>query len=331
MRAAPELAGARETGACAGAEPVFADLHTHSTCSDGVLECAEMLEAARGGGISALAVTDHDTMSGSDGLAAAAASAGGARGGAGDALGAGNVPGAGAHLDAALKPKGRPRVLAVPGMELSTQFDGRPVHILAYFCEGENAALAQVCAQANEARAARALAIAERLEQSGYPVHPEQLAACGKVVNRSLVARALVGTGVLPDTDTAFGTLIGPGCPYYVDRADIDSAEAIALVREAGGFPFVAHPAAYHVADLIAPLARQGLAGVEAFYPQHTEKERADLALRAHELGLAVSGGSDWHGDATHGSFLGAAGLDRMQFAAFIRACGRDAREWGAG
>ncbi len=298
-----------------GASRVFADLHTHSTCSDGVLSCEEMLAAAQRGGLAVLAVTDHDTMRGSAGLAAAAAWA---------------KPSHARTADDAARKAASPQTAAVPGMELSTQCDGRPVHILAYFCDGEDAALSEVCTRANELRAERALAIAQRLELSGYPVHPEKLAASGKVVNRSLVARALVDAGVAPDTDTVFDTLIGPGCPYYVDRADIDSLEAIALVREAGGFPFIAHPAAYHVQDLIAVFAREGLAGVEAFYPQHTQRQRADLAVLADELGLAVSGGSDWHGDATHGSHLGAAGLDRAQFAAFIESCGRDAREWGA-
>ena len=298
-----------------GSSRVFADLHTHSTCSDGVLSCEEMLAAARRDGLAVLAVTDHDTMEGAAGLAAAVADA--------SASDAGAVATAGSRAVS-------PQVKAVPGMELSTQRDGRPVHILAYFCGEGDAALAEICARTNESRTERALAIAERLEAAGYPIHPEELATCGKVVNRSLVARALVRAGAAPDTDTVFNTLIGLDCPYYVDRADIDSFEAIALVREAGGFPFIAHPAAYQVTDLIAAFAKEGLAGVEAFYPQHTQKERADLALLAGELGLAVSGGSDWHGDATHGSSLGAAGLDRAQFAAFIEACGRDAGEWGA-
>ncbi len=325
-------------GAGGGATRVFADLHTHSTCSDGVLDCAEMLAAAREGGLSVLAVTDHDTMEGAVELAAAVAADAAAGAGAEAALAAEDeapaptgIASAGeAGVRAAAETGALPQVAAVPGMELSTLCDGRPVHILAYFCEGKNAALAQICAYTNESRTTRALEIAERLEADGFPVHPEELAACGKVVNRSLVARALVEAGAAPDTDTVFDTLIGLDCPYYVDRADIDSFEAIALVREAGGVPFIAHPAAYHVVDLIAPFARAGLAGVEAFYPQHTEKERADLVVLADELGLAVSGGSDWHGDATHGSFLGAAGLTRTQFAAFIEACGRDAREWGA-
>ena len=298
-----------------GSSRVFADLHTHSTCSDGVLSCEEMLAAARRDSLAVLAVTDHDTMEGAAELAAAVADA--------SASDAGAVATAGSRAVS-------PQVKAVPGMELSTQRDGRPVHILAYFCGEGDAALAEICVRTNESRTERALTIAERLEAAGYPVHPEELATCGKVVNRSLVARALVKAGAAPDTDTVFDTLIGLDCPYYVDRADIDSLEAIALVREAGGFPFIAHPAAYHVVDLIAAFAKEGLAGVEAFYPQHTQKERADLALLAGELGLAVSGGSDWHGDATHGSSLGAAGLDRAQFAAFIEACGRDAGEWGA-
>ena len=298
-----------------GSSRVFADLHTHSTCSDGVLSCEEMLAAARRDGLAVLAVTDHDTMEGAAGLAAAVADA--------SASDAGAVATAGSRAVS-------PQVKAVPGMELSTQRDGRPVHILAYFCGEGDAALAKICAHTNESRTERALAISERLEAAGYPIHPEELATCGKVVNRSLVARALVKAGAVPDTDTVFNTLIGLDCPYYVDRADIDSFEAIALVREAGGFPFIAHPAAYQVTDLIAAFAKEGLAGVEAFYPQHTQKERAELAVLAGELGLAVSGGSDWHGDATHGSSLGAAGLDRAQFAAFIEACGRDAGEWGA-
>ncbi len=316
-----------------GSSRVFADLHTHSTCSDGVLSCEEMLAAARRDSLAVFAVTDHDTMEGAAGLAAAIAAAPVAAAAPSDAdvTGEARLGACGAGVDSALGASaGARQVKAVPGMELSTQCDERPVHILAYFCGGQNAALAEICARTNESRTERALAIAERLEAAGYPVHPEELATCGKVVNRSLVARALVKAGAAPDTDTVFNTLIGLDCPYYVDRADIDSFEAIALVREAGGFPFIAHPAAYHVTDLIAGFAKEGLAGVEAFYPQHTQKERAELVVLAGELGLAVSGGSDWHGDATHGSSLGAAGLDRAQFAVFIEACGRDAREWGA-
>ena len=318
-----------------GSSRVFADLHTHSTCSDGVLSCEEMLAAARRDSLAVLAVTDHDTMEGAVELAAAIAAAApsdaDATASGADMAGEAGLGVCDAGADSVPEaPAGARQMKAVPGMELSTQRDGRPVHILAYFCGEGDAALAEICVRTNESRTERALTIAERLEAAGYPVHPEELATCGKVVNRSLVARALVKAGAAPDTDTVFDTLIGLDCPYYVDRADIDSLEAIALVREAGGFPFIAHPAAYHVVDLIAAFAREGLAGVEAFYPQHTQKERAELALLAGELGLAVSGGSDWHGDATHGSSLGAAGLDRAQFAAFIEACGRDAREWGA-
>ena len=273
------------------AETVFADLHTHSTCSDGVLSPAEIVDRAAQAGLGAIAVTDHDTAAGA--LAACTAAPAG--------------------------------LLVVPGIEISTAHDGRPVHMLAYFCEGKSAGLAQVFEASARSRAERALAVAESLEADGYPVHPDELATCGKNVNRSLVARALVAAGAVPDVDTVFDTLIGLGCPYYVDRSDIDSVEAMRLVREAGGFPFIAHPGAYQVVDLVPTLAKEGLAGLEVFYPLHDAATRRQLVSMAGELGLAVSGGSDWHGDATHGSSLAAAGLDEEGFAAFLRACGRDA------
>ena len=273
---------------------IVADLHTHSTCSDGVLSPEEIVERAAQAGLRALAVTDHDTMDGSA-RAEAAAPAG---------------------------------LAVVGGIEISTAYDGRPVHMLAYFCECASAGLAQVFEESARSRTERALAVAERLEADGYPVHPDELAACGGNVNRSLVARTLVAGGAVPDVDMAFDTLIGLGCPYYVDRSDIDSVEAVHLVREAGGFPFIAHPGAYQVVDLVPTLAKEGLAGLEVFYPLHDAATRRQLVSMAEKLGLAVSGGSDWHGDATHGSSLAAAGLGEEGFAAFLRACGRDADGW---
>ncbi|MDD7204361.1 MAG: hypothetical protein PUH18_08465, partial [Coriobacteriaceae bacterium] len=110
---------------------------------------------------------------------------------------------------------------------------------------------------------------------------------------------------------------------YYVDYRSASTAEAIHLVGEAGGFAFIAHPALYHVVDLIPQFQREGLAGLEAYHSLQSEDDSALLVAHAEELGLAVSGGSDWHGDGSHHASLGSAGLDLASFTQFLHACGR--------
>lgn len=269
----------------------FADLHTHSTASDGVLTPEQMIAEAQEKSISALAITDHDTLEGSR-----------------------------RAIDASV---GTP-IRVIPGVEISTRFGWRDVHLLAFFVEPSDPDLAHLFEEGRDKRRERALKMARFLQQGGFPIDPDELEKSGVNINRPLLARILVDHGCVNSVDECFRTLIGRTSPYYAEIEYPNTAEVIHLVRERGGYAFIAHPAAYRVADLIPAFAKEGMTGIEAYYTEHTPEQTAELLEMAHEFGLAVSGGSDWHGDATHGAFLGSAGLEQEEFELFLHACDHD-------
>lgn len=268
----------------------YADLHIHSTFSDGVRTPRQILEQARSSGLLHIAITDHDVLDGSR-LASDLGSSYG--------------------------------VEVIPGVEITTQTDDRTVHLLGYFIDPDDEGLAQFFATARKKREDRTCAMAVRLADDGYPVSPERLRESGQAINRPLLGRMLVECGAASSVDDAFKRFLGSSSKYYVDYRSADTVEAIHLVDEAGGFAFIAHPALYHVVDLIAQFQREGLAGLEAYHSLQSEEDSALLVARAEELGLAMSGGSDWHGDGSHHASLGSAGLDRASFTQFLHACGR--------
>ncbi len=250
------------------------DLHTHSSVSDGTQTPAELLATASDAGLDVVALTDHDTT---DGWAAAA--------------------------------QARPRRLTVvPGMELSCRWmraEGNPIslHLLAYLFDPEHPALAAERARLRAERLFRGERIVSRLVASGYPVEWSQIVAAsqGGVVGRPHVARALVDAGVVGSVDEAFADLLHHRSPHYVAKADTDVLDGIRLVRAAGGVPVFAHGLATkrgRVVDdeAIAAMAEAGLLGLEVDHPDHSEAERAHLRGLAGELGLLVTGSSDYHG-----------------------------------
>ncbi len=248
-----------------------ADLHCHSTASDGTRPPAEVVRRAAAAGVGMLALTDHDTA---DGLAEA---------------------------EAALPPG----MALVPGMELSCRRDGRSVHLLAYLFDPADAALARQCRAVRDGRLGRARAMVARLAALGAPVTWEQVTAiaAGGVVGRPHIARALVQAGVVGSVAEAFmPDWIAADGRAYVPRYAPDPAAAVALVRAAGGVSVLAHPCrpgGKVPAGLLAELAAAGLGGVEVDHPDHDRAARAALRDLAGELGLAVTGGSDDHGALT--------------------------------
>ncbi len=283
---------------------VFADLHTHSNCSDGIFEPEQFIDLASKAHLGALAISDHDNLEGAKRLLAAA--------------------------NTAEKDLKSIDLIVVPAVEISTQFNGRQVHMLGYFCDFDNQGLHQLFKQSNEMRKKRALDMAYSLEKDGYPVHPEEMLASGEVINSTLIARYLVQEKLYSNVDDVIEKLIGFGCPYYIKRNNVNTIEAIELISQAGGSAFIAHPAAYEVADLIPMLAKNGLTGLEAYYPLHSSSEQKELLGLAKELNIGVSGGSDWHGDNTHHSSLGKSGLEKGDFIAFLDTCKQDIESYFA-
>lgn len=250
------------------------DLHTHSSVSDGTETPAELMATARAAGLDVVALTDHDTT---DGWAEA--------------------------RDA--RPAG---LTVVPGMELSCRWfpDDQPpisVHLLAYLFDPVSPALAAERGRLREERLSRGERIVEALAGDGYPVVWAEIveASAGGVVGRPHVARALVRAGVVESVDAAFATLLHHRSPYYVTKVDTDVRQGIALVRAAGGVPVFAHGRATKRGrvvgdDAVAEMAEAGLLGLEVDHPDHSEEERRPLRGLAGELGLIVTGSSDYHG-----------------------------------
>ncbi|GGL92145.1 PHP domain-containing protein [Micromonospora yangpuensis] len=248
------------------------DLHTHSTASDGTLSPAELVRSAAGAGLDVVAITDHDTT-------------------------AGWAP-AVAALPAGLS--------LVRGAELSCRWHGEvpavPLHLLAYLFDPAEPELSAELARVRAARLTRAERTVELLRADGVEVSwAEVLAgAAGGTVGRPHLAQALIRAGLVATTTEAFGAR-WLGERYRLPKEDIDVFRAVALVRAAGGVPVFAHPRATRrgrtVPDtLIAELAAAGLAGLEADHEDHSPAERAHVRGLAAELGLLVTGASDFHG-----------------------------------
>jgi predicted metal-dependent phosphoesterase TrpH len=252
---------------------VRADLHTHSSASDGTRPPPDVVARAAAAGLDAIALTDHDTVAG---VAAAAA-----------ALPAG--------------------LALISGMELSCRRDGHSVHLLAYLFDPEHDELAAQTRAIRASRIERGQAMVAKLAELGTGVTWDQVTSIAgdAVIGRPHIARAMVQAGVIGSADEAFTPQwIGPGGRAHVRRNALDPVDAIALVHAAGGVTVLAHPLALRrgwtlSAELITELAAGGLDGVEVAHPDHDEAQRNQLSTLAGMLGLAQTGGSDDHGELT--------------------------------
>jgi len=248
-----------------------ADLHVHSTASDGTDPPAEVMRRAARAGLDVVALTDHDTVAGH------------------------------AEARAAAGP-----VTLLPGMELSCRLDGRSLHMLAYLFDADQPELAAELARIRDDRVLRARAMVDKLAGLGVDVSWEQVAAIAgqAVVGRPHIARAMADSGAIASPREAFTRdWIADGGRAYVGRYALDPVRAIDLVRAAGGVTVLAHPRAgrdtWVTNEQITRLAAAGLAGLEVFHPDQSEAERARLIALAHDLALVPTGGSDDHGSLT--------------------------------
>ena len=243
------------------------DLHSHTTCSDGRDAPAELARKARAAGIDVLAVTDHDTL---DGIAPAAEE--------GKRIG----------------------LRIIPAVEMSSQFEGRDVHVLGIGIDPAHRSLNSQLERMREARRARVVKICAALATQGVQLDPADVLAeaKGKSVGRKHVARALVKRKLMPDEATVFEWFLGEGAPAHVPSTEIPPALAASCIRGAGGLPILAHPHFFEDDMFVRRVLDSALfAGIEAYH--RYEKPGRHLAFRAiaRERHLLVTGGSDYHGD----------------------------------
>jgi len=241
------------------------DLHAHTTASDGALAPAALVELARREGVGVLGVTDHDSVAG---------------------------------LDEAMAAGARLGVEVIPGLEISSYYHRREVHLLGYFVDHRRPELLEQLAAWREERVGRMRQMVDRLRRYGIHLDADRIAARDPAgsVGRPHVAGALVEGGHVATVEEAFDRFLAEGKPAYVPRQRVVVADAIALVRRSGGLPALAHPAMYHNDGMLGDLARDGLAGIEVIHRDHNAVAEGRYRRLAARYDLVCTGGSDYHG-----------------------------------
>ncbi|MCE2541004.1 MAG: PHP domain-containing protein [Acidobacteria bacterium] len=263
------------------------DLHTHTTASDGSLAPPELVERAHRLGIRTLSVTDHDTVAGIPAAAAEAAARG---------------------------------MEFLPGIEITAVHEQRDVHMLAYFLDPAPVGLAAFLDLQRLDRSRRAREMAARLAALGAPIDLEGLIAGaeagGRAVARPSVARALLDAGHVTSLQQAFDRWLADGRPAYVPRTGSSPVDVVRLVKRSGGVAGLAHPGLLRRDDLIPALVEAGLGAIEVYHSDHDAGAQSRYLRLAGQHGLAVSGGSDFHGDDhPRARCFGRVGLPRERFA----------------
>ena len=247
------------------------DLHIHSTHSDGLFSPAEIVAmAARSNDTVAIAITDHDTVSGIE-----------------DAIHCGREM----------------NIEVIPGIEISSWHRDTSMHILGYGFRYDDGQLIRQLKLLQEGRETRNSKILENLNRLGIKVEPDELIRYSPYgqTGRPHIARLLVDKGVTKSVDLAFKHYLGRGAAAYAERFRFSVRDAIAIIREAGGVAVLAHPGCLDpslrsIEPLLKDLRRAGLEGVEVYYPSHSRKAVKALMNMARDLDLLMTGGSDFHG-----------------------------------
>jgi len=250
------------------------DLHTHTTASDGRCTPAELVARASAAGVTVLSVTDHDTVAACEAVAAACAGAG---------------------------------IEFVPGIEITAVRSEADVHVLGYFLDPRSASLRAFLSEQRHQRVDRIRRIVARLAGHGLHLDADALLRPAlddpsRSVGRPWVARAMVAAGYVASTDVAFSAWLSRGRPGFVPREGAGPEDVIARIHDAGGIASMAHPGLLKRDDWIPPLAEAGLDAIEAYHTDHGPDDTARYLTLAAQLMLAVSGGSDYHADESHGA-----------------------------
>jgi 3',5'-nucleoside bisphosphate phosphatase len=247
---------------------VPADLHTHSTASDGCLSPAALVERAHAAGLHVFALTDHDTLAG--------------------------------HTEA-LHAAGKFGVRVIPGVEISALFENREVHVLGY-CVQPDAKTQVTFDNLRSVRVSRAKRILAHLTRMGVPVAFETVAALAgdAIIGRPQIARAMLQAGHVASFDEAFDRYLGEGKPAWAPNDTLTPAQAVALIHSAGGAASLAHPGLFRgeLRGLLRHMLDAGLDAIETHHPAHTTDQTNGYAGLAFEHRLIQTGGSDFHGRA---------------------------------
>jgi predicted metal-dependent phosphoesterase TrpH len=273
----------------------LADLHVHTSVSDGKYSPEAIVKKAAALGLKYLAICDHDSV---DGIAPA--------------------------LEAAKK---FPQLTVIPGVEISTLAVGSEVHMLGYFVDYNDFAFKKLLAELSDSRVGRAQAMVAKLNELGIDIQwarVQELAGDG-TIGRPHIANAMLEKGYVSTFKEAFDKYIAQGGPAYVERSKITPAEAVGIIIQARGLPVLAHPFTIIEPELlIKELKEAGLVGIEVYYDNYSPDERKALAEIAAKYGLIAAGGSDYHGiDEAAETLLGESGTPLEAAEQLIALAGR--------
>jgi len=242
-----------------------ADLHLHTTASDGTCNPEELVKLAARVGLAAIAITDHDNVAG---------------------------------IEPALQVAATLGVEVIPGVEINTEWHSLEIHILGYYVDWRDESFLNLLAGLRESRLGRLDRMLDRLRSVGIHLARDRvLAISGEAgVGRPHVARAMVEAGYVASEKEAFERFLAQGQVAYVPRAKLTPVEAVGEILRVKGIPVLAHPGLLSHDEIIPDLIAAGLLGLEVFYPEHSEETVARYLALAKAKGLLVTGGSDWHG-----------------------------------
>lgn len=254
-----------------------ADLHIHSSISDGLLSPFEIIDWGKKKGLKALSITDHDSIS---------------------------------AIDTVLNYSLSKDIELVPGLELSTEYNGVEVHMLGYFYNLKDDSLDSYLDMLRKGRIIRAEKMIYKLNNLGYKIKFDDVVKLAKDISsigRPHIARVMINYGYCKDIEDAFDRFIGFGKPAFVDRYKISPFEAVEVIKSSGGVSSIAHPGLIINIDklsLIKKLKLWGLAGIEAYHISHSIEDTEYFVNVSKELGLIITGGTDCHGVMTNGEPL---------------------------
>jgi predicted metal-dependent phosphoesterase TrpH len=262
------------------------DLHLHTLASDGRSTPSELVDLAAAAGLTAMAVTDHDTTASIADVRRFAAARG---------------------------------IEAVPGIEVTAVLHSRDVHMLGYFFEPRHPGLVAFLARQREDRVNRVEAIVERLAELKMPLNFKgQIEVARRPTGTSLarphVARAMVAAGYAKTVQAAFELWLAEGRPAFIERVGPSPAEVAAVMHAAGGLLSLAHPGRTRMDEEIPGMVAAGLDALEVFHSDHDGELVAHYHAMAGELGLLMTGGTDFHADPASPLTVGAVTLPQPEW-----------------
>jgi hypothetical protein len=240
------------------------DLHMHTNHSDGVYSPSEIVNKAKEAGLEAISISDHDSINGIE-----------------EAIETGNSIG----------------VEVVPGVEISSEYNGKEVHILGYFINIKDPEFKRYLQFFREERVKRAERILEKLDNLGLHLTFDDVMEVAKnsAIGRPHIAKAMHAKGLVSSYYEAFNKYIGNGCPAYEKKVHLSPESAYKIITDAGGLSFIAHPA-FMQEDVLKDLIESGVDGIEVYHPSHPAQKVKFYKGIVSEYYLLESGGSDYHG-----------------------------------